>query len=342
MRTSQVSAAAATCIKANLPLLLVGAPGVGKSDLVAQAAEAQGAEIIISHPAVGDPTDVKGLPWLNKSKKDAKEATFLPFGDLARALNAKKKTVWFLDDLGQATPAVQAAYMQLLLARRVNEHVLPDCVTFVAATNGRSHRAGVNGILEPVKSRFATIIEVEAHIDDWTLWAYDHGIPVELVHFLRWRSELLHKFEPTTEMKNSPSPRTWHNVAKLYNAGVPEEIQEQVFAGAVGDAAAREWMGYLALFRECPNLDAIILDPDCAPIPDKISILYATVSGLVRKATPDNFGRIVRYAERLLDAGKGEFGVMLTRDCARQEPKIVNSAAYTKMTLGPIGQLYAA
>ena len=107
-----------------MPLLVTGAPGIGKSDVLAQAATRANAHLILSHPAVSDPTDVKGLPWV---AADAKHATFLPFGELDRALNATEPTVWFLDDLGQATPAVQASYMQLLLARRVNGHALPDC-----------------------------------------------------------------------------------------------------------------------------------------------------------------------------------------------------------------------
>src|SRR5882724_6653229 len=94
----------AKAIAARLPILITGAPGIGKSDLVAQAAETNGADLILSHPAVSDPTDAKGLPWVVDGA-----ATFLPFGELQRALAADKPTVWFLDDLGQASPAVQAS-----------------------------------------------------------------------------------------------------------------------------------------------------------------------------------------------------------------------------------------
>lgn len=125
-------------MSASTPVLLTGAPGVGKSSIVEAAAKQNGFDLILSHPVVSDPTDAKGLPWPGK---DGESATFLPFGDLAQALKATRPTVWFLDDLGQASPAVQASYMQLLLARRVNGHKLPDCVTFVAATNRRSDAA---------------------------------------------------------------------------------------------------------------------------------------------------------------------------------------------------------
>ena len=114
---------------------------------------------------MNDPTDYKGLPALPRPGDT--EATFIPFGELSRAINATRPTVWFFDDLGQASPAVQAACMQLVLARRINGHALPDCITFVACTNRRADRAGVSGILEPVKSRFVSIVNLEPDIDSW-------------------------------------------------------------------------------------------------------------------------------------------------------------------------------
>lgn len=140
----------------NLPVLIKGTPGIGKSDVVAQAAQKIGWPLIISHPVVADPTDYKGLPFAVDG-----HAKFLPFGDLEKLLETKTPLIYFLDDLGQATPAVQSAVMQLLLARQINGHKISKEVRFVAATNGRADRANVQGILEPVKSRFASIVELE-------------------------------------------------------------------------------------------------------------------------------------------------------------------------------------
>ncbi|MFM0632676.1 P-loop NTPase family protein [Paraburkholderia xenovorans] len=105
-----------------LPVLITGRPGIGKSDIVEQVAHATDHELLISHPVVEDPTDSKGLPF---PAPDGLNAKFLPFGDLERAMKARRPLIWFLDDLGQASPAVQAAKMQLLLARRIGEHVFP-------------------------------------------------------------------------------------------------------------------------------------------------------------------------------------------------------------------------
>lgn len=53
-------------------------------------------------------------------------------------MTATKLTACFIDDLGQATPAVQAAAMQLILALTLNGHRVSDQVVFVAATNRRT------------------------------------------------------------------------------------------------------------------------------------------------------------------------------------------------------------
>ena len=110
MRPNELSELLIAAIQHRAPILITGAPGIGKTDIVTHAAEASGADLIVSHPVVSDPTDAKGLPWPDTDKR---RATFLPFGDLARALEATRPTVWFLDDLGQAAPSVQDDAMQL-------------------------------------------------------------------------------------------------------------------------------------------------------------------------------------------------------------------------------------
>lgn len=335
---SQLTDMLAGFIMASEPILITGAPGVGKSDLVAQAALAAGADLILSHPAVADPTDAKGLPWPVAGKD---EATFLPFGELAQAIKATKKTVWFLDDLGQATPAVQASFMQLLLARRVNGHKLPDCVSFVAATNRRTDRAGVSGILEPVKSRFVTIVDLEPTIDDWTNWAFANGVPPMEIAYLRFRPEMLSKFTASADMSNSPMPRTWAHVARIEKMGLRADIEAEAMAGAVGQGAAGEYLAFRQMANSLVNLDGILLDPDHAAIPTEPNELYATVVGLAGKATPLNFDRIATYTTRLyVEAERGEFAVLLVRDAQRREPMITHTNGFVKLAAGPVGKLF--
>lgn len=336
MKPSQLIALLSRAIPARLPVLITGAPGVGKSDVVTRSAAAAGADLILSHPAVADPTDAKGLPWADAG---ADEARFLPYGDLARAMRAERPTVWFLDDLGQAPPAVQASYMQLLLAREVAGHKLPDTVTFLAATNRRTDRAGVSGILEPVKSRFATIVELEADLDDWCAWAIRAQLPSELIAFLRFRPELLSDFRPSADLTNSPSPRGWHSAARLLSLDLPRELQHAALAGAVGEGAATELLAFLAMYAQLPSIDAVLIDPETADIPAEPSALYATATALAARATTQSFPRAARYAERLEAAGRGDFAALLLRDMLRRIPGIKQTPQFVRLIAGPLGTL---
>jgi len=334
MKPTDLRTLLAAAISARLPVLITGAPGIGKSDIVDGARMDAGADLILSHPAVEDPTDTKGLPWIVDG-----HAVFTPFGDLRRAVDATRPTVWFFDDLGQASPAVQAAKMQLLLARQVNGHVLPDCVTFIAATNRRTDRAGVSGILEPVKSRFATIVELTPDLNDWCTWALAHGVPAEVIAFLRFRPDLLSAFVPTADLQNSPSPRTWNHVGKLLTLDLPATVQATAIAGAVGPTAGTEFCAFLQMFRELPSVDAILVDPNGTPIPDKPSTLYALCGALAYRATAANFARVATFAERLLSNRKGEFGSLLVRDAVRRTPDLQHTAAYVRLSCGELGRL---
>lgn len=334
MKPSQLIQFLPEAFGARMPVLVTGQPGIGKSDIAEQAAAAAGCEYILSHPAVADPTDAKGLPWMIDGA-----ATFVPFGEMRRAIGATAPTVWALDDFGQAPPAVQASYMQLLLARRVNEHILPDCVTFLAMTNRRTDRAGVTGILEPVKSRFGAIVELEPNLDDWTDWAFGHGIDAALIAFLRFRPDLLANFEPSADLTNSPLPRTWANLNRILGLDIPEIVRNEAMCGAVGQGAATEFLAFLRLYQTLPAIDGILVDPDASPIPTEPGTLYAVTTALGMRANVQNIGRIARYATRLMDSAHGEFAALLIRDAVRRDHAITQTPDFIRLAAGELGQL---
>jgi hypothetical protein len=303
-------------ISAGLPVLIKGAPGIGKSDIITQVAAELKMELIISHPVVSDPTDFKGLPGIVDGK-----AEFLPFGDLRQLMEATKPTIAFLDDLGQAPAVVQAAAMQLLLARSINGHKISDHIVFVAATNRRQDRAGVTGILEPVKSRFAMILGLEANTDEWIEWAFENNMPPELIGFIHFRPSLLNVEEATAEIVNHPCPRTIAHAGKLLNAGLDSH---EVLSGAIGEGAAAELVGFLRVFKDLPNISAILLDPDGTAVPTDPAAQYAVVAALVEKVTENNCDRMFTYGNRL----PADFSCLLVRDMILKEPKVQQTPGF--------------
>lgn len=334
---AQASQALEHFLLARKNLLLVGQPGVGKTALVKQAAAKLGWDLVVTHPAVEDPTVPAGLPWPDAASGQAR---FLPYGQLASLLSATRPTVWFVDDLGQGDEGVQKAYMQYFGARMCGEHRLPDCVALVAATNRRTDRAGVAGILEPVKSRFTAILHLRPTLQDWCDWAFGAGVAPELVAFARaFERYLTDEWRPGQDMENTPSPRTFEAASDILRMGLPEPLLLPCLAGAVGKPCATDLVAYLRLFRNMPNPDHVLMDPDAAPLPDTPGVKYALCAALVRRVNGTNWDRVARYAERLAANGSAPFATLLVRDCTRKDAALTQSATYVRLMTGPLGAL---
>lgn len=308
-------------ISRKMNLFITGQPGVGKSEIVEQAVSEMNYDLMICHPVIEDPTDKKGLPFADKENG---AANFLPFGDLKRMMDAKKELVVFIDDFGQACPAVQASYMQLLLAREVAGKKISDKVIFVSATNRKSDMAGVSGILEPVKSRFATIVELTPDADAWVDWAVKNGMPMELIAFIKMRPQFISAWKPSRDMTNAPTPRTIANLGKMMNQGLPKEIEYEVFCGAVGREMATEFVGFLKIFRSLPNINLILSNPNEADVPSASNVLYALVGALANKADKKTFSNIMLYVNRI----PAEFQVLFVMTATKKTAELKETADY--------------
>lgn len=320
------------------PVLIEGEPGVGKTDVIKQVTASHSHSLVLMHPVVHDPTKYSGMPWVSQNGKTLR-ADFIPFGQLQELISADVPTVAFLDDFGQATPAVQAAAMQLFLAREIDGAKISDFVTFIVATNGRSHRAGVSGILEPVKSRFITLVELVANVTDWRKWAAAAGIRPEVIAFLAHRPQLLSCFKPTADMTNSPSPRQWAAVSRQLKIGVPKQIQLKTICGAVGEGAGTEFTAFLRVWQNMVSPDLALTAPDTAPIPDEPSALYALVTAIADRVQQASMERFGRYLTRVLKAKGEEFAACSMQVATARDPALCNTPAYIDLMSGPLGQL---
>ena len=328
-KPSQVKMIVRSMIRARQNVMLVGAPGIGKSDIMRQAADEEQCESMTLHPAVSDPTDYKGMPFPGV---DRKSADFLPYGELYRMIHADKPTLVNAEELGQAPPGVQAALMHLLLAREVAGKKISPHVTFAACTNRREDRAGVVGILEPVKSRFGAILHMVPDYDEWKMgYAYPNKVHESIIAFLGFRPDMFFKHNPTADIVNSPNPRTWVNLSKLVYLELSADVAPIAYEGAVG-AVAGEYLSYLKHYSTRPNIDAILENPEKGEIPKEKAVLYAVAVGLAARASKENFDAVVKYAWKLHDAGKGEYTSLIIIDSIRKDVDLVSNQMLDKLS----------
>ena len=92
----------------------------------------------------------------------------------------------------------------------------------------------------------------------------------------------------------------------------PPALLHAVVAGCVGAGAAAEFGAFLGLYRELPDLDLVLRDPDGAPVPREPAVLYALAGALAERcrASDAPLAAFARYASRLPD----EFALLAFRD----------------------------
>ncbi|MGO8732297.1 MAG: hypothetical protein ACLQVM_05870 [Terriglobia bacterium] len=145
--------------------------------------------------------------------------------------------------------------------------------------------------------------------------------------FFRFRPELLSSFD--RDANAFPSPRSWELVSRILDSldsQANPAIEHEVIAGAVGTGAATEFSAFLRMFRELPNIDAILLNPTQEPVPEIATAQYAVASALAHCASDTNFDRVCLYLDRL----PTEFCVLCVRDAILRQPAIRCTAGYTK------------
>ncbi len=237
------------------PLMLWGAPGVGKSSLVMQAAKACGLPLIDLRLSQLEPSDLRGMPYQQHGRVEWAIPSMLP-----DATRHGARGVLFLDEINAALPQVAAAAYQLILDRRLGDYVLPAGWSIFAAGNRLGDRGVTYAMPAPLANRF-THIELEPSLDDWLHWAAQNGVDARLQGFLRQRADLLFDFPKQANVHAFPSPRSWAFADRALRKFADDaELLEAALIACVGEVAGTLFFAYLQ--RPALDLDALLTMPE--------------------------------------------------------------------------------
>jgi MoxR-like ATPase len=243
-----------------------GPPGVGKSSIVSQVAKANDIKLVDLRLSQLAPTDLRGLPVAKDGRSTWYPPEFLP---------TSGRGILFLDELNMAPPAIQGIAQQLVLDRRVGNYEVPDGWLVWAAGNRKEDRASVFEMPAPLANRFLHF-EVQIDFESFRSWAIQSGIHEQILAFLAFRPDLLHKPDPSRPAW--PSPRSWEMASQMLHAQLP-------LAPAIGAAVVGEFNAFTKIYTAVPNLDEILQGNGQKTEFDKDpSIRYAVTFGLSSRA----------------------------------------------------------
>ncbi|MEO3746562.1 MoxR family ATPase [Plantactinospora sp. B5E13] len=289
-------------VAADLPVLLWGEPGIGKTAALNQLAASLDLPLTTVIASVHEPSDFAGLPVVGDDP--AVQGVPMAPPDWAVRLVRAGRGLLFLDELSTAPPAVQAALLRLVLERRVGALRLPPGVRIVAAANPRSSAADGWELSAPLANRF-----VHLH------WTYEHEVVVRglggtwpaatlprldpdrlaeavafarraVCAFLTARPTFVHRLPRTETQKGGawPSPRSWEMTLRLIAfataAGTSREVLSLLVRGTVGDGPGLELLASLDRL-DLPDPETVLADPTGVELPERGDLRQAVLDGVV-------------------------------------------------------------
>ncbi|MFD5654592.1 MULTISPECIES: AAA family ATPase [unclassified Streptomyces] len=289
-------------VAADLPVLLWGEPGIGKTAALTQLATALDLPLTTVIASVHEPSDFSGLPVVGDDP--AEQGVPMAPPDWAVRLVRAGRGLLFLDELSTAPPAVQAALLRLVLERRIGALRLPPGVRIVAAANPRSSAADGWELSPPLANRFVHLqwthdqdVVVRGLGGTWpraALPSLDPGGLGEAVRyarravceFLTARPGLVHRL-PSGETRRGgawPSPRSWEMtlclIAFATAAGSSREVLSLLVRGTVGDGPGLELMASLDRM-DLPDPETLLADPAGAVLPERGDLRQAVLDAVV-------------------------------------------------------------
>lgn len=333
MRPSDLKSLIAARFKAGIkrPLLVESSPGIGKTQIAAQAAKEMGIGFLAIHAPLLQPEDY-GFPVISSDKSTVNFVVSRDKFPIESASELPENGIFLIDELSQADNSAQKILANLIQERDIHGQKLKPGWLVIATGNRLTDRAGANRLLSHLKNRLTTI-ELDASIDDWSQWAIENNVKSEVIAFLRFRPELLNAFDPQNDI--NATPRSWvEGVSAALGAIDPTQEMED-FKGDVGEGAAAEFCGFLKVYRKLPSPDSIMLNPAKAEIPNDPATLYALCGALAHKTGTDNFGRIMTYVGRMAP----EFTVLYIRDALKRKPEIQATKEFIEWASGPGAKL---
>jgi len=230
------------CYKANVPVLVEGAHGVGKSEVAAQTAARLAIDVRVLDLSLCEPPDLVGLPVLADGRTRFAPPSSLP---------TSGRGLFVLEELNRAPRHMRAPCLQLLTARTLNDYVLPAGWLPIACANPPPDPNDEDGPtydvyeLDPaLRSRFVCVrANVDAEL--WLGWARANGVHSAVLDVVgREREDAL--------QERGGNPRAWAYASKLLTAfdAVPpsDGVLLAGLAGLLGDV----WGVALAeVYRAC-------------------------------------------------------------------------------------------
>lgn len=332
-------------LAANVPVLMWGEPGIGKTAIVENLAAMDGRHLEVVIGSVRDQTDFNGLPVVQPDGSVVRSPD-----DWVHAVLAATNPLVMLDELSCASPSVQAAMLRVVRERVVGKVHLPDNLRMVAAANEADVAADGFELASPIANRF---MHIDWQLDhdryhEGLLAGFDKVVPtnadcriianpddnrriakrMQVSSFLKAKPNLTQAQpdDPAKAGKAWPSSRTWNYLADvLAHIHDDDTAATMVVAeGLVGKGAAVEFCTYVK-HHDLPSPEQVLDDPSIVDWSSRADRIYTILDGVTAYATRKGTKTVWNAAMRLMgtaaDAGRADAAARCVSRLYADRPK---------------------
>ena len=311
--------------KVGLTPMVASSPGMGKSDIIRSIAAKFELKVIDFRVSQCEPVDMQGYPGVKDGRMTFHIPEYFPI-ETDKVPDGYDGWLLFLDEFNSGNKQTEAAAYKLILDREVYKHKLHPRCLIAAAGNLTTDRAIVNTQSTATTSR---LNHYRMRVDHkvWIDWANSHNIDHRIVSLIKFKPELLHRFDTSTNELTFPCPRTWEFASKvIMGEEAIDHINKIRLAGTVGEGAAVELATYAEIYQNLPTIEQILANPKSGwKVPKEPSEQYAVTTMLSHNTTLESINQIIIAINRL----PVDFQVITFKDIYKRTPELKNHPVIT-------------
>lgn len=242
------------------PIFLVGAPGIGKTAIMAQIAEEMDISLVPYSMTHHTRQSALGLPMIVKKEYGGKpyEISEYTMSEIIASVyeamekSGKKEGILFLDEINCVSETLAPSMLQFLQYKTFGNHQVPEGWVVVTAGNPPEYNRSVREFDIVTLDRLK-VIETEPNYGAWRTWALDASVHRAIVSYLDIHRDNFYRIENTGKGRTYVTARGWEDLSqaiKLYEeAGFP--VDEDLISQYIrNDRICADFGSYYRLYHK--------------------------------------------------------------------------------------------
>lgn len=242
------------------PVLLLGAPGIGKTQIMEQIARECRIGLVSYTITHHTRQSAIGLPFISKKEYGEKEYAITEYtmSEIVASVYEKiEKThlqegILFIDEVNCVSETLAPAMLQFLQCKTFGNHAIPKGWVIVAAGNPPEYNRSVREFDVVTMDRVKKIT-VEPDYQVWKEYAYRENIHPAVISYLDTRPQHFYKMETTVDGRSFATPRGWEDLSRMIQ--VYEKLGKKADREVVGqylqhELIAKDFANYLELYEK--------------------------------------------------------------------------------------------